>query len=194
MQDRLRSAALGDRDALFDGRRLEVRPLLQLDNDRGRSTVVSVAGNHRIEPAGGERQLLLEQDAVIGEPTERRRFRERAQRVASGPLLARGGLEAAESQERVPQLKRDSVLHRAADEVLRRLSGGDGFASGSDGRFRQAALLRLVRTPGIGGDDARLSVQRYGAPIELRQDSAVVSALADELLGGRESEVASAPE
>ena len=112
--------ACADGHALVDRRRLAVRPLLQLDDDRSRSAVVPVAGDHRVEPAGGERELVLEEDAVVGEPAERQRVRERAQRVGPGPLLAGGGVEAVEGEERVLQVARDPVLHRAVDEVLRR--------------------------------------------------------------------------
>ena len=58
--------------------------------------------------------------SLVGEAAELDGAREGPERVGPGPLLAGGGVEAVEGEERVLQVPRDPVLHRPVNELRRR--------------------------------------------------------------------------
>jgi hypothetical protein len=102
VQRLLEAGAVADRDHVLDPGGLDVvAPLLELDDHRSRAAVVVVAGDHRVQPLRGQRQLELEQQPVVEEPAELDRVRQGLQRVPPGAHLALGRVPAVVVEERL---------------------------------------------------------------------------------------------
>jgi len=117
MQNVTQTAREEYRHALVDVRRRHVLPLLQLDDHRTRTIVVAHPRRHALEALRAQRQLPLEQHAVVDEVARLQRRRRRPQRLLPRLHLRLPRLEPVVVEQRLLHHRGHAVLRRVGDEV-----------------------------------------------------------------------------
>ena len=112
------AAAHVDRHAVGDVRAPDGRPLLELDDDGGVAGGRVLAGDQDVEALRGERQLELDEDALLAEVAELEDLGHRAERVLPGADLGQARLVAELLEEPLGELVREPRLHGVRDELL----------------------------------------------------------------------------
>ena len=116
-----RPAAVVDGHAVGDVRAADLGPLLELDDDGGVAPRVGfepvIRTSRRLER---ERQLELDEDALVGQVGELEDVRHRAERVAPGRDLGRRRPVAELVEEAIGELVREARLGGVGDELLGR--------------------------------------------------------------------------
>jgi hypothetical protein len=104
-------------DLVFPVRGTAFAPLLELDDHRVVGVCRPLAGDHEIEPAGGEGKLVLEHHAVVEKVPMLEDARHGAERILPGGDFGGGGIVTIIVKESVFKLAGDLVQVGVVDEL-----------------------------------------------------------------------------